>query len=103
MKKALLYAAFASLLTLGFAMLFVAITSLIPALPARINYDALASAVGFIMVFGIIPLAGILGYEQHLCEVEQRRLRPVHERENLRPLHLEQLPDTLRAIAASRR
>ena len=103
MKKALLYVTVASAATFGFALFFFAITGMIPVLAARMNYEALGSAVGSIWLFGVFPAAMVLGFEQQLKDEERQRGLPVQERENLRPLHLEGLPDTLRAIAAWRR
>lgn len=103
MKKALLYVTVATAATFGFALLFFAVTGMIPALSARINYETLGSVLGYIWLFGVFPAAVVLGFEQQLKDEERQRDLPVHERENLRPLHLEGLPATLRAIAACRR
>lgn len=103
MKKALLYVTVASAATLGFALLIFTVTGLIPALATRMNYEALGSAVGSIWLFGVFPAAVVLGFEQQLKDEERQRDLPVHERENLRPLHLEDLPATMRAIAEYRR
>ncbi len=103
MKKALIYAAAASVAAIGFVMFFVVLAGLVPTLAARIDYETLGSMIGYILIFGIIPAASVIGFDQQLKDEERQRDMPVHECENLRPLHLAGLPDTLKAIAASRR
>ena len=79
-------------------ILFTGLISIFPSLIDKLDAERIGNITGKVIFFVVIPIAAVAGLKRQEKKDEERRKNPVKETENLRPLNLSGLRDTLKKI-----
>lgn len=99
MKTVVIYVIAAALGTFVYVLiLFTGLISIFPSLIDKLDAERIGNITGKVILFVVIPIAAVAGLKRQEKKEEERRKKPVKETENLRPLNLSGLRDTLKKI-----